>query len=142
MPTPTQKVFKLGRNAKLYNGTTELKNVTDVTITLDKGEIDVTTRDNDGFRATVGGLKECTIEFDTFELDSDNTFTTIKDAWLKDTSIELKALSSATGSGPHGYFSVTGFTRSEALEEAVKYAVTCKLTQWIDWATGSGSPSP
>jgi len=137
MPTPQQKVFKLGRNAKLFSGETEFKNVTDVTITLDKGDIDVTTRDNEGFRATAGGLKECTIEFDTFELDDDDTFTAIKDAWLDDTPLELKALSSAAGSGPHGYFSVTGFTRSEALEEAVKYSVTCKLTQWIDWATGS-----
>jgi predicted secreted protein len=133
------KVYKLGRNAKLFNGSTEFKNVTDVTVTLDKGEIDVTTRDNDGFRATVGGLKECTIEFDTFELDNDTTFTTIKDSWQNDTPLELKALSGATGSGPHGYFSVTGFTRSEALEEAVKYSVTCKLTQWIEWATGTAT---
>jgi hypothetical protein len=70
------KPFQLGIKAKMYFGeagtagvpTGELSNVTDVTITLDASEADVTTRDNDGFRATIAGLKECTIEFDMLYL--------------------------------------------------------------------------
>jgi hypothetical protein len=60
------KPFKLGIKAKMYFGeagksgvpTDELSNVTDVTITLDASEAEVTTRDNDGFRATIAGLKD------------------------------------------------------------------------------------
>gem|GEM_PF-5492884 len=107
--SPVQIQADISAICNTQTTTTEFKNVTDVTITLDKGDIDVTTRDNEGFRATAGGLKECTIEFDTFELDDDNTFTAIKDAWLDDTPLELKALSSASGSGPHGVLFGDGF---------------------------------
>ncbi|MDR2763131.1 MAG: phage tail protein [Planctomycetaceae bacterium] len=131
--------FNLGINAKLFLNTSEMKNVTDVTITLDAGEVDVTTRDNDGFRATIGGLKECTIEFDMLDKNDDNSFDTIQSAWYNATSVTLKALSSANGSGPHGDFSITGFSRSEALEEAVKYSVTAKLTKWTAWISGSST---
>jgi predicted secreted protein len=134
MPSTT---FNLGINAKLFLNTVEMKNVTDVTVTLDAGEVDVTTRDNDGFRATIGGLKECTIEFDMLDKSEDNSFDTIQSAWYNATSVNLKALSSTNGAGPHGDFSITGFSRSEALEEAVKYSVTAKLTKWIAWISST-----
>jgi hypothetical protein len=137
MPGSATVRFNLGINAKLFLDGDEMKNVTDVTITLDAGEVDVTTRDNDGFRATMGGLKECTIEFDMLDKAGDTSFSTIQEAWYNSTSVNLKALSSAVGSGPHGDFSITGFSRSEALEEAVKYSVTAKLQKWISWATGT-----
>lgn len=134
--------------AKVFHGTagstgvptSELSNVTDVTITLDASEADVTTRDNDGFRATIGGLKECTIEFDMLYLPKDTGFIAIKNAWLKSEQIHLAALTSATGEGPVGDFAITGFSRSEPLEEAIKYSVTAKLSQWEDWHEETPTP--
>jgi len=63
---------KLGLEAKLYfcvagiGGTptwVELTNVKNVTLNLQKGEADVTTRANNGWKATAGTLKEEAGEF-------------------------------------------------------------------------------
>ena len=136
-----KKEFRLGIKAKLYYGAAgtsgvpanELSNVTDVTVTLDAGEADTTTRDNDGFRATIGGLKECSLEFDMLYLAGDPGFEAIKTAWLTSDQIHLAALTGKGGEGPVGDFSITGFSRSEPLEEAIKYSVTAKLSQWEMW---------
>ncbi len=135
------KEFRLGMKGKMFYGeagssgvpTAELPNITDVTITLDASEADVSTRDNGGFRATIAGLKECTIEFDMLYLAKDAGFKAIKEAWLKSQQIHLAALTSEKGEGPVGDFAITGFSRAEPLEEAIKYSVTAKLTQWEEW---------
>ena len=54
------QTFLLGMNAKIYQGAagtelatlTEMGNVKDVTLNLEAGEADVTTRANQGWRAT------------------------------------------------------------------------------------------
>ena len=64
--------FLLGMNAKIYQGPsgtdlaslTEMSNVKDVTLNLEAGEADVTTRANQGWRATAPTLRECTAEFE------------------------------------------------------------------------------
>jgi len=54
----------LGMNAKAYYGTAgstasnEITNIMDVTVNLETGEADVTTRAASGWRNTVGTLKE------------------------------------------------------------------------------------
>ncbi len=133
--------FRLGMKGKLFHGpggtsglpTTELDNVSDVTISLDAAEADVTTRANSGFRATVSGLKECSIEFTMMYKPGDAGFKAIRQAWYTGDPIHLAALTSATGEGPVGDFSITGFSRSEPLEEAITYDVTAKLTEWEEW---------
>lgn len=65
-------MIKLGMEAKLYrnSGTyasptwTEIQNVKDLTLNLEAGEADVTTRGNAGWRATIASLKDGSIEFD------------------------------------------------------------------------------
>ena len=64
------ETYILGMNAKMYHGTagttaaTEAKNVRDATLNLETGESDVTTRANNGWRATAATLKECTVDFE------------------------------------------------------------------------------
>ncbi|OQA81987.1 MAG: hypothetical protein BWY31_03485 [Lentisphaerae bacterium ADurb.Bin242] len=59
----------LGLDAKLLRGTagttgaTEVKNVKDLTLNLESGEADVTTRATNGWRASVATLKEASLEF-------------------------------------------------------------------------------
>ena len=140
-----KKEFRLGIKAKMYYGTAgssgvptqELTNVTNVTITLDASEAEVTTRDNDGFRATIGGLKECSLEFEMLYLANDPGFRAIQTAWEASDQIHLAALTGEGGEGPVGDFSITGFSRSESMEEAIKYSVTAKLSQWEKWNTGT-----
>ena len=63
---------KLGMDAKLYRnkGTyavpdwEEITNVRDVTLNLEEGEADLTTRANAGWRATLGTLKDASVDFE------------------------------------------------------------------------------
>ena len=139
------QTFLLGMNAKIYQGTSgdvlsalaEMSNVKDVTLTLEAGEADVTTRGNSGWRATATTLKECTCEFEMLWKPGDAGFDAIKTAFLSSGTLELAVLDQAretTGAqGPKGSFSITGFSRSEPLEEGMTVSVTAKLAVFDEW---------
>ncbi len=142
MPT-----FILGKDAKIYQGEaaadlaalTEMGNVKDVTLTLEAGEADVTTRANSGWRATAPTLRECSCEFEMVWKPGDAGFDAIKAAFLGGTTLELAILDQARdvagAQGPKGSFAITGFSRSEALEEAIMVSVTAKLAAFDEWVT-------
>ena len=104
--------FVLGTNAKLYYGaaggsaSTEMGNVKDVTLTLEAGEADVTTRANLGWRATAPTLRECTAEFEMVWDPTDAGFSAIKNAFLTAGLVALKILDQAGGQGPDGDFAM------------------------------------
>jgi len=131
--------FILGMNAKIYYGaagstaSTELTNVKDVTLSLEAGEADVTTRANQGWRATAPTLRECTAEFEMQWKPSDAGFQAVKDAFLSAGTIALLILTEEDGEGPDGDFSITGFSRSEPLEESITVSVTAKLAVFREW---------
>jgi predicted secreted protein len=133
-------MIKLGMEAKLYRNSgsfatpawSELENVKDLTLNLEAGEADVTTRGNGGWRATVATLKDGSIEFDMVWDTADANFTSIKDAFFGGTAVEFAVMDgniTTTGSqGLRASMSITGFSRSEALEEAIMVNVTAKPT--------------
>lgn len=137
--------FLLGMNAKIYQGAagaalevlTEMANVRDVTLNLEAGEADVTTRANQGWRATAPTLRECTAEFEMLWKPGDAGFDAIKTAFLTSGAIRLAVLTGArdaSGSeGPLGDFSITNFSRNEPLEEGVTVSVTAKLAVFHSW---------
>ena len=133
--------FLLGMNAKIYQGAaggalatlTEMANVKDVTLTLEAGEADVTTRANAGWRATAPTLRECTAEFEMVWDPTDAGFTAIKNAFLTAGMVALKILDKTGGQGPDGDFAITSFSRNEALEEAITVSVTAKLAVFRNW---------
>jgi hypothetical protein len=132
-------------NAKIYQGAaetalaslTEMSNVRDVTLTLEAGEADVTTRANQGWRATAATLRECTVEFEMLWLPSDAGFQAIRDAYLNSTKVCLAVLTGANDAagseGPHGDFAISSFSRKEPLEEGVSVSVTAKLAKYTAW---------
>jgi predicted secreted protein len=129
--------IKLGMDAKLFYKVggqggagqwTELTNVRDVTLSLETGEADVTTRGNSGWRATVGTLKEASVEFEMVWDTADAGFGAIKDAFFDNEMIGLQVLDDTGGQGLQADFSITNFSRSEALEEAITVSVTAKVT--------------
>lgn len=132
--------IRLGMEAKLYRNSgsyssptwAELANVKGLTLTLEKGEADVTTRANAGWRATVGTLKEGSLEFEMVWDTANAGFTAIKDAYFNDTPIEMAVMdgniTTAGSQGLRASFSVTSFTRNEQLEEAITVNVTVKVT--------------
>lgn len=143
--------FVLGMNAKIYQGTagaelaalTEMANVKDVTLNLESGEADVTTRANQGWRATAPTLRECTAEFEMLWKPGDAGFEAVKTAFLSAGTLRLAVLTgdldAADSEGPVGDFSITNFSRSEPLEEGVTVSVTAKLAVFDEWVTGTGS---
>ena len=131
---------KLGLDAKLYRNTgthaaptwNEIVNVKDLTLSLDAGEADVTTRGNNGWKATVATLKDAAVEFEMVWDGEDADFSAIRDAFLNRTAIQFGVMDGdITGSGSQGlkaFCMVTSFTRNEALEEAITVSVKIKPT--------------
>jgi len=110
---------------------TELANVRDVTLSLEAGEADVTTRANNGWRAIVATLKEASVEFEMVWDTQDSGFAAMKDAYLTNAPIGLQILDgsgSGDGEGLQADFMITSFSRSESLEEAITVSVTAKVT--------------
>jgi hypothetical protein len=142
--------FLLGMNAKIYQGAaaadpstlnpstlTEMGNVKDVTLSLEAGEADITTRANSGWRATAPTLRECSCEFEMVWKPGDAGFEAVKAAFLGAGTLALAVLTGAHdesgAEGPVGNWSITNFSRSEALEEAVTVSVTAKLAAFGQW---------
>jgi hypothetical protein len=138
----------LGMDGKLYYGTagtiaaTELTNVTDVTLTLEAGSADITTRANSGWRAKVATLREAKLEFEMVWDTDDAGFTAIRTAFLASNTIALLALDKVSGQGPDGDWAITSFSRSEPLEEAIKAKVTAELSVFRSWQETTATTSP
>ena len=143
-----------GLDASLYRNTgtyelpvwAEISNTKDLTLNLEKGEADVTTRANDGWRATVGTLKDGSIEFEMVWDTEDAGFTALQSAYFDDTSVELAVMDGdieeAGSQGLRASFVVTNFTRNEPLEEAMTVSVTLKIAYSDNapqWMTVGGS---
>lgn len=131
---------KLGLDARLYRNTgayssvtwNEVKNVKDLTLSLEAGEADVTTRGNGGWRATIATLKDGSLEFEMVWDTADDDFTAIRTAFLTNGQVEFAVLDGPVAtSGSQGLraaMAITNFSRSEPLEEAIKVSVTAKPT--------------
>ena len=134
---------KLGLDARLYmnSGTyasptwSGLNTVRDLTLNLETGEADVSTRSNQGWRATVSTLKDASLEFELVIDPEDSGFTSVVNAFLQNEPIEFVVLDGPV-SGPESIGSqglratcrIARFSRNEALEEAITASVTAKPT--------------
>lgn len=136
--------YVLGKDAAIYWAAagatapgTEITNVRDVTLNLSAGEADYTTRGNSGWRATAPTLRECSVDFQMVWNPTDTAFDAIKEAFLNSTLISLAVLDqpdTVTGAeGPLADFSITSFTRNEALEDVLTVDVTAKVADWGEW---------
>ena len=131
---------KLGLECKLYRNTgtyavpvwSELSHVKDVALNLEKGEADVTTRANQGWKASKAALKDASIEFDIMWDTSDLGFVALKDAFMNNTTLEVAVMDgpiATVGSeGLRATVEVMKFPRNEPLEEAVTASVALKPT--------------
>ncbi len=141
--------IKLGVEGAIYLGSvgseTEVTNVKDVTLTLETGEHDRTTRGSKGWREIYPTLRECTVEFELVpsveEVDAEEyTFDlltqTVLDAFLSGATINAIVLSEQKRDGAEGLagkFSVTSFPLNQPLEAGQTFNVTLKLTEFTAW---------
>jgi hypothetical protein len=123
----------LGLDAKLLRGAagavgaTEVKNVKDLTLNLESGEADVTTRATKGWRASVATLKEASLEFGILYDTEDADFQAFQEAYFGNTPLSLFVTDGA-GGGLDADWSITGFSIEQPLEEALSVSVTAKPT--------------
>ena len=127
--------IKLGLDAKLFRGTAgtqgtiEVTNVKDVSLSLESGEADVTTRKAKGWKLSVATLKEASLEITILYDTEDEDFLAFKEAYVSNTPLSLFVTDGdTTAHGLDADFSVTGFTVDQPLEEAVTVKVTAKPT--------------
>lgn len=128
----------LGLECKLYRNTgsyasptwNEIGNVRDATLGMSKGEADVTTRGNNGWRAILGTLKEGTFDFSMVWDTEDDDFTAFQEAFFGNTQVEVAIMDGdieTSGSqGLRATMEVLSFQRQENLEEAVIAEVSLK----------------
>lgn len=141
----------LGLNCKLFRGTagttavTEMKNVKDVTVSLETGEADITTRAASGWRVSAATLKEASIEWGMLYDTDDADTQAISTAFFSNTPLAL-FVSDGAGSGLDCDASITQFNIEQNLEEGVSISVTAKPTniggtagRAPSWKTGTGS---
>lgn len=123
----------LGLDAKLLRGVagataaTEVTNVKDLSLNLESGEADVTTRATVGWKASVATLKEASLEFGMLYDTEDADFTAFQEAYFSNTPLALFVTDGA-GGGLDADWSITGFSMEQNLEEAVTVSVTAKPT--------------
>ncbi len=144
--------YVLGMNAKLYYNTgsyasptwTLISNVRDLTLNLERGDTDITTRGGGGWRQSVATLADGSIDFGMVWDTADTVFTAIKNAFVNNTTVEflaLDGLQATTGSqGLRATMAITSFSRNEGLEDALTVDVSAK-TAYADnapeWYTAS-----
>lgn len=126
--------------------------IRDLTLNMEAGEADVSTRNGSGWRATLGTLKDASIDF---QMIPDRAITADKDdldafrsAFIAGTVVECLILDGAepapsgtiASEGLRASFAVTAFSRNENLEEGVAYDVTIKTGPSANapaWFTGT-----
>lgn len=136
----------LSEDAKLYYNTgsyatptwTEITNVKDLTLNIDKGEVDLTTRGSGGFNEFGDGLIDASVEFNILWDSSDTAFTALRTAFFAKTAVECLVLdgdSTTTGNqGLRATMMVKSFTRNETLGEALMVDVTLRPVKNSDAA--------
>ena len=134
----------LGHDAVLYRGpvgqkaATEVTNVKDLTINLESGEADVTTRATEGWKASVATHQEGSLEFGMLYDTADADFQAFQTAYFSNTPLAL-FVSDGAGTGLDADFSITGFSITQNLEEAMTVSVKAKptaSTRAPQWVTG------
>ena len=133
----------LGLNAKLLRGeagataTEEIKNVKDLTLNLESGEADVTTRKTEGWRASVATLKEASLDFSILYDTDDPDYNAFADAYFDNAPLAL-FVTDGNGTGLDADFSITNFSIEQPLEEAISVSITAKPTastrapKWVE----------
>lgn len=131
----------LGLDAVLKIDGDEIKNCKDLTVSLEKAEADASTRDNNGWRATVGTLKDASIEFTVLNKVGDTTFAMIQSLFMSGDPCDVEI--SDAGGTLLLTCEVMQFNVNQNLEEVIAADVTLKPTQsTTGTGVNVGTPAP
>lgn len=142
----------LSMNAKIYykiggvaagGSWVELDKVRNVTVNMERTEADATDRSSGGWTQSVGTLNSLTIEMEMIWKPDDTGFDVIKNAYLDNVTIGIRALDQVNGEGPEADMIVLTFPRAEEIEDKMVVNATLKPTcsdtppQWLQGGTAS-----
>lgn len=125
----------LGADCKLYRNTgtvnsptwDEVTIVRDLTLNLEKGEADATTRGAGGWEQILAGLKKASVDFEIVWDKASADFTAFKDAFFNGTTVECAVLDGVANtngtSGLRSDMAVIAFNRNEQLQQAVNAGI-------------------
>jgi hypothetical protein len=109
-----------------------LSNLQDVSIPVTKGEADITTRGNNGWRAILGTLKDVSVDLNMVYDTADTLQIALLKAWIGNTSVAVALLDGDKATvGSRGLWAdwqVVGCNKEEALEDGQKIVFTIKPT--------------
>lgn len=131
---------KLLRGEAGTTGATEVKNVKDLTLNLESGDADVTTRAANGWKVSQKTLKDASIEFGMKYDALDADVVAFRNAFLNNTAIAL-FVSDGLGNGLDADWMVMSFSIDQPLEDAIGVSVKAKptlLTRAPAWKTAQG----
>lgn len=126
-------MFKLGIQAKLLygsagsQGSTEAQNVKDLTLSLETGTADITTRAASGWRAKMATLKEGSLEFQV-NYDTEDAFCTALISNFLAGSAMAFFVTDGSGTGLDADWTLTNCSIEQPLEEAISVSVTAEPT--------------
>ena len=135
----------IGLSCKLFINTgtyavptwTEVTIARDVALNLEATEAEASSRAST-WKEYMVGLKDAGIEFDILYEGADTNYVLLRDAFLDGTDIELLVFDGASvtvgNQGLRATCKITGFGRSESMEEAVTSSVVAKPTPNTDAA--------
>ena len=144
-------MVKIGIECVLFRGEagsiakTEVKEITTVNVSLDKSQIETTTRGGNGWKIFRGGLKDATIEANLNYDTEDDSFKAFQQSFFRDEPLAL-FISDGEGNGFDADFEVFSFGQPQEMDDAVKCSVTLKPTRtganarapkWIDDGSGT-----
>ena len=151
--------FTLGKDCKAYYGATLAAgtdnaaystalaaatvgdNLKDLKLNFSTDKADISTRANNGWKATAATLKDGTITFTMLWKPGDAFFTAVLTAWQNSTELFFSALDGvytvSGNQGPAGNFTVTNFSRSEGLTDAVTVDVELSPSSQNGWFTAA-----
>lgn len=133
MPT-----VQLGKNCKLYRGTagtqaaTLVDNVRDLTLNLERDEIDASGRDSGDWEEVVSSLKKGEVSFTVKWKKADAGFIAFRSAWMAGTAIALLIMDDLKtvpdSEGLDADFTVLKFSVKQELRDIVIVDLTVKPT--------------
>ena len=136
MPDPTYTTtsltnqITLGKDCTLNVGGGKLNGVTSVSINCESDEIDVSTRDDNGFAKSLPGKKTVTLDIEFKRIASDAGQDNIYDAWQGGTGGTPLGLAVTTTGGAAiistGTFVVTSLSETQDMDDAVTVSCTLK----------------
>lgn len=145
-------MIKIGLEAKLLygaagtQGSSEAKNVKDVSLSLEAGAADITTRAANGWRVKKATLKEGSLEFGMNYDPEDSLCTTVMSNFLAGSAMAFFVTDGA-GTGLDADWTLTNCSVEQPLEEAISVSVTAEPTniggssgrapQWVNSGASS-----